>query len=420
MVIDSLHGDAPAPARALIAVEGTAEAVAAGADGSFTITGLIPGEYRLRLLHPALDTIGLRVTSPAFTVAAGDTTVVTLALPDEQTIVRAKCGAGVSEQLPAAVFGVVLDVSGNPVSGAAVRLTWTELVIGRSSGLQRHPQEVAIDSSEDGRFRLCGLPPEITGELLAHRGADSSGLVPIRFGTSRLQAHVIVLTSGRVATVRGTVLGSDSTPVSGARVAVRGGNGSAETDTGGRFVLEGQPAGSQMLLVRRIGYQPAEVPVSLDPHLPGEVSVTMAGFVVVLDEVVVRRSLDAALDRVGYAARKRLGAGGFMSADAIERSGATDMFELLRRFRQLRVVVTTYGDRVVVGRPIGVDVEGCVQYFVDGLAWPLDVSPLNYIQPREVGAVEVYSAAFTPSEFTRTFQICETVVIWTRFGLRVR
>jgi hypothetical protein len=418
IVVDSLHGGVAA--GAIVAIDGTAHRATVSDDGSFSLDSVAAGQYQLRLLHPSLDTVGVRVLSPAFDLRDGEAAAVTLALPSEGTLVRARCGVTAGADTAAALLGIVLDGDGAPVAAAEVRLTWTELRIGRRSGIQRSPQYHATETAADGRFTMCGLPPGITGQLVARAGADSTAPIGVSFGGSLLAARALVLAPGARARVHGTVSTVDGTPIAGARVALHPGPGGTVTDSAGRFALDGQPAGTGTLIVRRVGFQPAELTVHLDPHVTADVRVTMAAFVAVLDEVVVRQRVEAALDRVGYAARLRAGMGRFMSADDIEHSGAVDMIDLLRRFQQLRVVITPEGERVLVGRPIGFDSEGCIHFFIDGQPWLGDVSPLTFIQPREVGAVEVYSAATTPAEFTRAFQICETVVIWTRYGLRVR
>lgn len=403
----------------MITIDGTALAATTDTAGDFVLTGVAPGTWRLRLLHPVLDTIGLRVVSRDITVGESDTVHFVLAVPGAETIIRAKCGIAPDPDLPSALFGIVLDGAGSPVPEAIVRLAWVDVRIGRS-GVHRTPQQLTFETSIDGRFRLCGLPPEITGELYAVRGEDSTGSIPVRFGESLVLARALILAPRERGTLRGVVRSIDTAAVQGARVSLVGGVGAAVTDAQGRFVLEGQPTGSRTMIVRRIGYQPAELAVQVERELQAEVAVTLAPFVAVLDPVLVQRRLDVALERVGYTARLRAGMGRFLDADQIERTGATDMIDLLRRFQQLRVVITVEGERVLVGRPLGFDSEGCVQYFIDGQPWLGDVSPLRYIQPLEVGAVEVYSAATTPAEFTRALEICETVVIWTRFGLRVR
>jgi hypothetical protein len=417
VALDSLRGGMLT--GALVAVQGAPNFSTTSHDGSFVIDSVPPGTHRLRLLHPVLDTIGLRVLSPPFTVADGDTVALTMSLPAASTIIGAKCEAAQIPDETAALFGIVLDAAGSPVPGASVLLSWIEVQIGREAGFRRIPQQRSTETGEGGRFSLCRLPTAISGDLIVQQATDSVGPVPIAFGESLLRSSAVVLSGSARTTVRGRVRNVEGEPVVGARVSLHRGRQSATSDSAGVFQLDGELAGTRMLLVRRIGYQPAEVVVHLEPDIIEEVSVTLSAFVVLLDEVVVRRRVDAALERVGFAARQRAAFGNFLDPEQIERSGAADMFDLLRRFNNLRFVITADGNRIIVGRPMGFDSEGCVNYFVDGQPWLGEGSPVAYMQPHEIAAIEVYSAAFTPQEFTRSLTICETVVIWTRFNLGI-
>ncbi len=50
---------------------------------------------------------------------------------------------------------------------------------------------------------------------------------------------------------------------------------------------------------------------------------------------------------------------------------------------------------------------------VDGFEFPPQVSLDAFVPPMSVVGVEVYSAAFTPAEFSRPFAPCGTIVLWT-------
>jgi hypothetical protein len=418
VAVDSLRGGALA--GALIAVEGAPLATPTGPDGSFVIDRVPVGTHRLELLHPVLDTIGLNVFSPSFAVVKGDTVALTVMLPAAARIIRAKCEPAQIADETAAFFGRILDGEGAGVAGANVLLSWIEVQIGREAGFRRIPQQRSIESGEDGRFSLCRLPTGISGDLSVQHAGDSVGPIPVAFGGSLLRFSAVVLPGGVTANLRGRVRNLEGNPVIGARVSLHGGRQSVTTDSAGRFQLESELAGTRILLVRRIGYQPAEMTVHLRPGMAEDADVRLGSFVALLDEIVVRRQTDAALERVGFGVRRRAGMGNYLDPGQIERSGAVDVFDLLRRFSNLRYVITSEGNRVIVGRPLGFDSEGCVNYFVDGQPWLGEGSPVPYMQPHEIAAMEVYSAAFTPQEFTRSLTICETIVIWTRFNLGIR
>jgi hypothetical protein len=56
---------------------------------------------------------------------------------------------------------------------------------------------------------------------------------------------------------------------------------------------------------------------------------------------------------------------------------------------------------------------------VDGSRWSFG-TPDEFMTPREVGAIEVYSGAFVPAEFQSFEGSCRVVVIWTRWKLGTR
>jgi len=212
--------------------------------------------------------------------------------------------------------------------------------------------------------------------------------------------------SGRVTTVSGH-------PITGARVAVLGAEGTAFTNERGEFTLAGQPSGSQTVQVRKLGYEPAEFGVNLISSRPAEVSIELPEFVPVLSTVVVRAQMDVGLDRVGYLRRQRMGMGRFLSLEEIERRGATRLVDLLADLPMLSSVAMGGSRRVITGRARGMEMN-CVIFYVDGMLWAGDDSPVEFVYPQEIAAIEAYSAANTPAEFSRTLQACETVVIWTK------
>jgi hypothetical protein len=207
-------------------------------------------------------------------------------------------------------------------------------------------------------------------------------------------------------------------PISNARVSVAGLETFAMTNERGEFTLSGLPAGSQTVLIRKLGYEPAEFGVNLSPSRPVEIGVDLPEFVPVLSTVVVRAQMDVALDRVGYNRRRQVGMGRFMGLEEIERRNAMRVVDLLAEFPMLNAVSMGGTSRVITGRQRGMGTN-CVTFYVDGAVWMGEDSPADYMHPQEIGAVEAYSAASTPAEFSRTMQSCETVVIWTKHRLGI-
>lgn len=447
-VTDSLHGGALA--NAFVIVEGATRGAGTDSAGRFFVDSLAPGTYRLALVHPLLDTVGLRIVTAPLTFAPGDTVRVELAIPSAQTIVRAKCG---TQRLPggaAAVLGIVINgETEEPVEGATIVLAWSEIQATRETGVRHQPRQRSTKSLADGTFRICGLPAQLSADIVAWSGPDTTAVTPIALDTALLALRALALPSGgaevvqidtgaqlrpprgaprgapRVApavlrrghaTVRGTVTTAGGRPIIGARVSVVGAVGMTLTDDRGQFALSGQPAGTQIVVVRRLGYAVVEVPINLSTRSPRELAVKLNDFVPVLETVRVQAKRDAGLVRVGFANRKKSGMGTYLSPEDLERRSALRVVDLLTQIPMLRVVSTGGSGRKVVGRSRGVR-EGCVQFYVDGFPWVGEGSPDDYMNPAEVGAIEAYSATSTPAEFQRSFSSCETVAIWTKHKL---
>src|SRR3954464_15688645 len=60
--------------------------------GGFQFDSVEAGQgYQLRVAHPMLDTVGVTLATPAFAVAAGETKVITLAVPSATRLVSMFC-----------------------------------------------------------------------------------------------------------------------------------------------------------------------------------------------------------------------------------------------------------------------------------------------------------------------------------------
>ncbi|MGK2934053.1 MAG: carboxypeptidase regulatory-like domain-containing protein [Gemmatimonadaceae bacterium] len=398
--------------------------------GRFRIDSIPPGEYRIALFDPLLDTLSLGVVSPPTRFVAGDTVELILAVPSQPTIVTAKCGAPRGED-DRALFGQVIDAATEqPVAGAQVTLNWNDITISETTGVRNEPRRRQAQSDARGYYRICGLPAELTAEVFVQRGADSTGRVQIVFGDALLGLATFLLPSGGAvaaagdtvprpgaagtATLSGTVVDGEGKPIDNAHVSVTGGPSAATTDSTGFFTLAGQPTGTHAIIVRRLGYMPVELAVNLTPLRKSEIDVVLQQYVPMLAAVVIGARREAALDRIGFTSRKARGTGNFIERDYILNRNAYRLGNLLENLPALRRPGDGFGGT-------------CTKYWVDGVEWrggssgsgggmttPLD----DFVMPDEVEAIEVYTRSFTPVEF-QTFDRCATVAVWTRWKLQL-
>jgi hypothetical protein len=186
----------------------------------------------------------------------------------------------------------------------------------------------------------------------------------------------------------------------------------AVTRTGGEFVLDSLPVGTQTVVARLLGYAPTEQPVELSTRDPRSVTMRMEVFVPVLEAVRVTAQRERALDDVGFNRRKRAASGWFMDADAIATRNALQFTDLMRSAPGIRVSQSN-GQQVLESSRD--PVNGCVNVWLDGSMWqqmsPGDIDA--FVKPYELGAVEVYSPTTTPVEYQQAGRSCSTIIAWT-------
>lgn len=411
VVVDSLRGGFLRGAT--VRVAGTSRLAFTDSLGRFALDSIPSGLREVELFHGLLDTLGIRVYAPGIAVGPDSTVTLALAVPSSRTIIRAKCLAASSDA--GAVFGIVLDAdSEEPVEGAQVHLTWMEISVTRETGVQyeRNRREASTDA--DGRFKICYLPSDLAANISAARGRDSTSAVAVEYGESLLALTTLFLSRtapdqmadaapARGPVVTGTVVDSSGRPIQGARVSVASSAAVAETDSAGAFAVAGQRAGTQSLVVRRLGYQPAELIVHLTRRAPTALTVRLNRFVPVLKTVLVDARRGATLERVGFTRRRQETPGTFLMQADLDRRNAIRVADFLTLIPGLRRA-----------NALG---ESCVRYWVDGMRWQGE--PDEFMSAYEVAAIEAYSSGFVPAEF-ESFDNCSVVVIWTKLKLGTR
>jgi len=429
VVADSLHNGQLAGAK--VVIEGTSRSAMTTPDGRYLVDSIPPGNHRVFLTHPLLDTIGITLTSAPLPFTSGEAAVIDLAVPTSRQITSLICPPAVLRiRGPGAIAGFVRDPeTGAPATGSKVQFVYEVYDI---TGAKKLPmvREATVDSS--GAYRICGLPAPLTGKLQVFRNGVSSGEVPagIESGSLGLRSLSIaavrtaatagergapgVRLSRGVARVTGVVVDKRGRPIADARVIVLGSGVAAVSQLSGEFALDSLPSGTQSLEVRALGFDATEQAVELASATPAQVRIVMSDYVPVLKTVNVDASADKGLTNVGYLKRKQTGLGYFMDGKDL-RTDALRFTDAMRLAPGLKVVATSDGMNHVLrsSREAG---GGCVVFVVDGTKWtettPGDLD--SYVRPSELRGVEVYSSATVPAEFQQFGQsTCMAVVIWT-------
>ena len=263
-------------------------------------------------------------------------------------------------------------------------------------------------------------------------------LVPTTIAAALLAAP---LAHAPLAAQEGVVVGRvtavvDSAAVAGAEVLVPALERSVRTDSAGTFRLAALPAGTHRLVVRRLGFLPSGVDVTLAANDSVRRDVALRALpqrlpgVTVVDRVTLRR-----LER--FEERRAFGIGHFLGPEELEREQDMPFSAVVRkRLPGFRLVTNPRTGRAYVsgGRgPATGDLphadpfdprspRGCwAQIYVDGMrvyghapGIPTMPAPeLDAFNTRQIIAVESYSPANVPAEFGGPTARCGTLVLWT-------
>ena len=398
-------------------------------NGRFRIDSVPEGQYLVGFFHPEIEAMGLVLPTRMTTIAGARTTLI-LSTPSPATLALALCPAPPPGDSSATLTGFVRNAdTGEPLPGSSVVMLWTDITLDEH-GFRQQRRQFPIPVGEDGRYTACGVPSGTALTLRAELGTDVSGFVeteiPPRglrwrdFGIGIADSTIAVAIDSTVgagtvavkvrrgqARLSGTVRTGDGRPVQGATVLVWGSGVEGVTDAAGRFLLSGLPSGTHNLEVRRIGFQPAHVPVDLGRRKPATVTVALEQAVPVLDpvEVVGERTV---ADRTGFLQRSRRGFGDFITSDEIEKRHPIVASDLLR---------TTAGVQVLPGGPMGAAVlmrGNCrPTLWIDGMRLMGEDSIDALVQPSDIVGIEIYkSPAETPPQFSGGGS-CGTIVVWT-------
>jgi hypothetical protein len=431
----------------------TTVAAAVDPSGRYQLESLPAGRYVVQLSHPTLDSLDVTLPPGRLEVAAGRTTHSDLSLPTGERL-RALVCPGVSlGPEKAVVAGKVVDAETEAaLVGASVVAAWTDIRVDRKARqIVTQRRQAVVSTGRSGEYRLCGVPAAKSLSLQIQHGgragtatrlivSPQEGVVIRDLSLSMRSAPTIdaldsiehlvptraadgsVADSSRRelalsgdAIVAGTVRTASGQPVAGAEVRVRHGEPSTTTDAVGHFVLSGLPSGTQMLLVRHLGFALTEVPVELRSSRRVETNVKLAS-AVTLDSVHVR-AMRAPLAQFDYNRRTNL-QGHFLTLADIQRTKAkqtSDLLPLLGGYTMMgrgRLVKMRETD----SGPSGTNACKRANVVIDGV----DELEVDDVLPNQIAGIELYKdASSAPLEYAGRAN-CGLIVIWLRPGPRWR
>jgi hypothetical protein len=357
---------------ARVFLDGTQFSARSEAGGAFAITDVPPGTYSLSVAHPRFDSLQSRAPSATVTLTPGEETVANLSGPSLATILERDCTAYERTSGVMLRGNVVDGQTGAPAPDALVTVTWSRLAVaGESvSGVSERQSATRTDSA--GRYAVCGLPTEIRVTARASfdgRRSDAASLVlapsdiairDIAIGST----SVVAAAEAPKARARSTATANAAPPRNRVMQEVdrrlRRGNGSFLT----RTQIDRSNAARLTDLLRRM---PS---VTLLPNDNGSIMVELRGAKKIsFTSTTVRTDSGSSTARLPAPAR-----------------GTTDM--------------------TVKNCPAG--------FLLDGLAIDAGAAVDLEMQPDMLEAIEVYTPAQVPIEYSSRFSECGVVMIWTR------
>lgn len=422
--------------------------------GRYRLDSLPAGRYLVQVSHPTLDSLDVTLPPSEAVIIAGQWTRADFSLPSGGELRDVVCPGLSLGPEKAVIAGRVIDAETRvPLAGADVIAAWTELAADRNSKqIVSQGQQAVVTTGQAGEYRLCGIPAVKAIDLqVQHAGRASvstrlsvtpaEGAVVREFSLNVTSAPTIAaldsldrratvqpsdasssgdsarreLDVNDHATVAGIVRTTSGQPLQGADVRLRHARGFTLSDATGRFVLGDLPAGRHVLLVRRLGFALAEVPVELQADRRLELNVRMTR-AAELDSVrvIASRSKLAEFELN----RKTNLQGRFLTLSDIQRARArktSDLIPLLGgrvmmgRGRRVKMMETDYD-------PPGTHSCKDANVVIDGV----DGQAVDDVLPVQIAGIELYKdAAAAPIDYAGRAD-CGLIVIWLRPGPKWR
>ncbi len=429
--------------EARVWIEGTASVALTDAFGRFQFDSVPAGPRRVLFSHPALDSIGFPQLGRRVWVAVGDTAVADLTVPSLASLTRSLChppapvegGRPRVPPPPGLVFGTLRDADRDVrLGGAQVEVSWitVDWQRGRRFDIRRARVTVVTDSLGD--FYACGVPTGQFVTVTATARGFATGRVELILGRRGIARRDLgmALTAGAVgidsisglrngsAVVRGQVTDESGAPLRSVHVTVDDAVGDALTDAAGRYVILGMPAGSQMLMMRAIGYGALRVPVELRSDDTVAVSGSLHALTV-LDTLQVTASRTNSVMR-DLLERLRTGSGYAVFGEQLRgmNSLASALWLLpalnvdaTRRVQYLIAGDSTEGSQTSIAVYGRVGLRICpADVWIDGLR--TEAGMLTTLSTRSLIAVEWYPRRSTaPLRYEPREEACGVLLVWT-------
>ncbi len=219
---------------------------------------------------------------------------------------------------------------------------------------------------------------------------------------------------GGPGTIVGVVRDSAGMRVNAAEVAVAGTPLRALTSEDGSFRIARVGPGEVTLVVRRLGFRPDTVPVTVPGGREVTVNVLLTPVPAQLAAVRVQSAAQPYDSRLsGFNERRAKGAGTFISRDRLDQVTSYRFTDILREVPGVRIRPLRGG-----GTTVQIRASNCSPLvFIDGAPASAGAMDLDMIDLFTVEGIEIYHGlARVPAEFAsvRGLERCGVIAIWSK------
>ena len=440
MVYDSIAGKPLAGATVqLVGAEGHADfarTITTDESGIFGLSDIPDGTYMLGFFHPLLDSLGVEPPAREVRIEGQKPVRADLAIPSARRIRTVICGPRARSDSSGLVVGTVRDArDGSPMPRVTVLGEWMEFTLMRGGVVRRAPRLVAL-TGDNGWFAMCNVPSAGTMTLMASRDGDSTDVIEVQVPTTGFIRRELYLGNATTIVTSGGAQTADSVAraprrmrsgngrLSGVVVAAVGGRrlGGAlvsivdgpqvRANDAGEWTISDAPSGSRMLDVRAVGYYPQRRQVNVVAGAP-PLTFALSTLESVLDTVRIIARAGRTREIQGFIDRRRSGFGHFLTAEDFAKRGAIVTSDVFRTVPGLRVERGFGGSTLSMRSAFG---EDCAPaFYINGMYMNLSADDVDdWVRPKEIVGVEVYTGESVPPQFQRGMSGCGSIVIWMK------
>jgi len=397
--------------------------------GRFVLSNLPGGRYAFMFEHNVLTVLGLDPPSYAVTIVGPRHHVtVDLGIPEGKTVRMRACSG---QRTGALLAGQITSArTGQGLSGALVIVRWSELTVdGRR--LSTHVREMKTVADVAGRYRVCNLP--LDGELSVHVSVQNYRPLDlaVAMGSSavvRRDWRLSGLSAIGTSVLAFRVIDNSQANITSGTLEIAALHRVARIESG-RALISELPAGTWVVDIRSLGYEPATVVVDV-PSI-NDYTVRLDRLPHMLDSV--RVGADAPREaRIVQAAQSRLlvAHGTLIRADNPSLRSATLASDPVRAATGFRWKGPTSIDaRPYVNRrgqlkdcqtltesdSLGSDDDKKIAIYVDGSRVPGGIQVVNrMVPPRDILVIEAYPDVVSAPFQWRQNDTCAVIAFWTR------